>query len=46
MSRPVVVVQLSDPHVGADWGGPDPARTLEAVVERVADDRPAARRRA
>ena len=35
MSRPVVVVQLSDSHVGAEWGGPDPARTLEAVVERV-----------
>ncbi len=36
MSRPLVVVQFSDPHIGADWGGPDPKATLEAVVERVA----------
>jgi 3',5'-cyclic AMP phosphodiesterase CpdA len=35
MTRPLVVVQLSDLHIGAEWGGPDPAQTLAEVVERV-----------
>jgi 3',5'-cyclic AMP phosphodiesterase CpdA len=30
-----VVVQLSDPHVGADWDGRDPAAALAATVECV-----------
>ena len=36
MSRPLVLVQFSDPHIGADWGGADPAARLEAAVEQVA----------
>jgi 3',5'-cyclic-AMP phosphodiesterase len=35
MSEPFVLVQLSDPHVGADWGGRDPVERLRAAVERV-----------
>jgi 3',5'-cyclic-AMP phosphodiesterase len=37
-----VVVQLSDPHIGAAWRGRDPAATLAAVVERVRALEPAA----
>jgi 3',5'-cyclic-AMP phosphodiesterase len=33
---PAVVVQLSDPHVGAEWDGRDPAAALRAAVERAA----------
>lgn len=40
MSRPVVVVQLSDPHVGAAWTGDDPAARLAAAVDRVVAMRP------
>jgi 3',5'-cyclic-AMP phosphodiesterase len=35
MSRPFLLVQLSDPHVGADWGGRDPVAMLRAAVESV-----------
>ena len=35
MSDPTVLIQFSDPHLGADWGGPDPERSLAAAVERV-----------
>jgi 3',5'-cyclic-AMP phosphodiesterase len=30
---PAVVIQLSDPHIGADWDGRDPAAALAATVE-------------
>src|ERR671928_114140 len=33
--RPFLLVQLSDPHVGADWGGGDPVAMLAAAVECV-----------
>ena len=35
MSRPFLVVQLSDPHVGADWGDGDPVATLADTVAAV-----------
>jgi 3',5'-cyclic-AMP phosphodiesterase len=35
MDRPFLLAHLSDPHVGADWGGPDPAATLAAAVAKV-----------
>ena len=35
MSRPFLLVQLSDPHVGASWGGDDPIGGLAAAVEAV-----------
>jgi 3',5'-cyclic AMP phosphodiesterase CpdA len=35
VSRPFVLVQLSDPHVGADWQGRDPVAALVAAVEAV-----------
>lgn len=34
-SRPFLLVQLSDPHVGAAWGGRDPLETLAASVATV-----------
>jgi Icc protein len=34
MAEPFLLVQLSDPHIGADWGG-DPVATLAAAVEAV-----------
>ena len=33
-------MQLSDPHLGADWGGHDPAAALAAAVESVQALRP------
>lgn len=33
--RPFLLVQLSDPHVGADWGGSDSVAMLAAAVECV-----------
>jgi Icc protein len=33
--RPFLLVQLSDPHVGADWGGGDPVAMLAAAVASV-----------
>ena len=35
MTRPFLVVQLSDPHIGADWGDGDPVATLAATVAAV-----------
>ena len=35
MSRPFILVQLSDLHVGASWDGVDPVARLEAAVEAV-----------
>jgi hypothetical protein len=35
MKRPFLLVQLSDPHVGADWGDGDPVAMLAAAVECV-----------
>jgi Icc protein len=35
MKRPFLLVQLSDPHVGADWGDGDPVAMLAAAVESV-----------
>ena len=35
MNRPVVVVQLSDSHVGATWVDMDPVASLTAVIEQV-----------
>jgi Icc protein len=32
MKRPFLLVQLSDPHIGADWGGGDPVALLAAAV--------------
>jgi 3',5'-cyclic AMP phosphodiesterase CpdA len=34
MSRPLVVVQFSDPHIGADWDGANPAARLRAAVDQ------------
>jgi 3',5'-cyclic-AMP phosphodiesterase len=35
MSRPFLLVQLSDPHIGASWAEGDPAAKLAAAVDRV-----------
>jgi Icc protein len=35
--NPFTLVQLSDPHAGADWGFGDPVAKLAAVVESVRD---------
>jgi 3',5'-cyclic AMP phosphodiesterase CpdA len=35
MNKPFLLIQLSDPHIGATWGAGDPAAGLEAVVESV-----------
>ena len=35
MTRPFLVVQLSDPHIGADWGDGDPVARLAATVAEV-----------
>jgi Icc protein len=42
VSRPFLVVQLSDPHVGAEWGGGDPVTRLAGTVAsvRALDPRP------
>ena len=44
MPRPFLLAQLSDPHIGAAWGGPDAAARLADAVEavRALPDRPAA----
>ena len=36
MSRPLTVVQFSDPHIGADWDGADPSARLRAAVDQAA----------
>jgi 3',5'-cyclic AMP phosphodiesterase CpdA len=33
--QPFLLVQLSDPHIGADWGDGDPVAMLAAAVESV-----------
>ena len=35
MPRPFLLVQLSDPHIGADWGDRDSVATLSATVDAV-----------
>jgi Icc protein len=35
VSEPFLLVQLSDPHIGADWGGGDSVARFDAVVEAV-----------
>jgi Icc protein len=40
VTRPFLLVQLSDPHIGADWGGPDPLARFAAAVESVGTLRP------
>ena len=35
MTRPFLLVQLSDPHIGATWAGGDPVARLRAAVESV-----------
>jgi Icc protein len=35
MGKPFVLVHLSDPHIGATWGGGDPVGGLAATVESV-----------
>lgn len=32
---PFLIVQISDPHIGADWGNGDPVAMLSAAVESV-----------
>jgi 3',5'-cyclic AMP phosphodiesterase CpdA len=40
MPRPVLIAQLSDPHLGAAWGDGDPAARLAAAVEALRRVRP------
>lgn len=42
MSRPFLLVQLSDPHIGASWDEGDPAAKLAAAIDavRVLDESP------
>lgn len=40
-NAPTVVVQLSDPHIGATWAGGDPVAGLEAAVDSIRRLRPA-----
>lgn len=42
MGRPFLLVQLSDPHVGATWADGDPVAKLAAAIDRVLalDERP------
>jgi 3',5'-cyclic-AMP phosphodiesterase len=35
MSRPFLLIQLSDPHIGASWNGDDPAGNLAAAIDGV-----------
>jgi 3',5'-cyclic-AMP phosphodiesterase len=35
MTKPFLLVQLSDPHIGATWGGGDTVARLRAAVESV-----------
>ena len=35
MTRPFLLAQLSDPHIGAEWAGGDPVARLAAAVESV-----------
>jgi 3',5'-cyclic-AMP phosphodiesterase len=40
MSQPFALAQLSDPHIGAEWGGGDPGARLAAAVESIRSMRP------
>lgn len=40
MTPPFVLAQLSDPHIGAEWGDREPAAALAAVVEAIDSMRP------
>jgi 3',5'-cyclic AMP phosphodiesterase CpdA len=40
MSRPFALVQLSDLHIGAEWGGADPVARLEAAIESIRSMKP------
>ena len=42
MTKPFLLVQLSDPHIGATWMNRDPAALRQAAIKSVADlpDRP------
>jgi 3',5'-cyclic-AMP phosphodiesterase len=40
MTRPFLIAQLTDPHIGAEWGGTDPVARLAAAVASVAAMRP------
>jgi len=42
VTKPFLLVQLSDPHIGADWTNRDPAASWQAAIKSVADlpDRP------
>jgi 3',5'-cyclic AMP phosphodiesterase CpdA len=40
MTQGGTIVQLSDPHMGADWDGLDPVATLSAVMIAVGELRP------
>jgi Icc protein len=40
MTSPFLIVQLSDPHIGADWADADPVAALAAAVESVRAIRP------
>jgi Icc protein len=35
MAKPFLLIQLSDPHIGATWAGGDPVAGLRAAVEAV-----------
>ena len=41
MTRPFLLAQLSDPHIGADWGEGDPVARLAAVIDAVRAMHPA-----
>jgi 3',5'-cyclic-AMP phosphodiesterase len=40
MTRPFLIAQLTDSHIGADWGGTDPVARLDAAVAAVGAMRP------
>src|SRR5690349_8592971 len=40
MGPPFLIVQLSDPHIGADWADGDPVAALAAAVDCVRAMRP------
>jgi 3',5'-cyclic AMP phosphodiesterase CpdA len=40
VTQPFLLAQLSDPHIGAEWGGQEPAAGLAAVVEAIGSMRP------
>ena len=35
MSRPLLLVQVSDPHIGGEWAAPDPIAGLAAAVDAI-----------